>query len=73
MRWKANFFLKGDKNSNEITVTAFLPPTPAIMEMNPFEDDLLNIIENIKVRNARNEFQESPANDLKKIKSSFRR
>ena len=74
MRWKANFFLKGDKNLNE-SYRFGIPSTkipPAILEMKPFEDDLFNLIENIKFRNARNEFQESLANDLKKINSSQR-
>ena len=39
----------------------------AILEMKPFEDDLFNFIENIKFRNARNEFQEYLANDLRKL------
>jgi hypothetical protein len=68
MRWKANFFLKGDKNSTESNRFG-LPSTktpPTILEMKHLEDDLFNLIENIKFRNARNEFQESLANDLNK-------
>ena len=71
MRCKANFFLKGNKNSNESNRFGLPSTTPhAILEMKPFEDDLFNLIDNIKFRNARNEFQESLANDLKKINSS---
>ena len=71
MRWKANFFLKGNKNSNESNRFGLPSTTPhAILEMKPFEDELFNLIDNIKFRNARNEFQESLANDLKKINSS---
>ena len=72
MRWKANIFLKGDKNSiesNRFGLSSTKTP-PAILEMKPFEGDLFNLIENITFRNARNEFQESLANDLKKINSS---
>ena len=61
-----------DKNSNESNRFG-LPSTktsPAILEMKPFEDDLFNLIKNIKFRNARNAFQESLTNDLKKINSS---
>ena len=38
--------------------------------MKPFENDVINLIENIKFRNAENQFQISLANDLKKINSS---
>ncbi len=38
--------------------------------MKPFENDVINLIENIKFRNAENQFQVSLANDLKKINSS---
>ena len=61
-----------DKYSNESNSFG-LPSTktsPAILEMKPFEDDLFNLIKNIKFRNARNAFQESLTNDLKKINSS---
>jgi hypothetical protein len=48
----------------------FRQNTPAISEIKSFEDDLFNLIGNIEFRNARNEFQKSLANDLKKINSS---
>ncbi len=38
--------------------------------MKSFENDVINLIENIKFRNAKNQFQVSLANDLKKINSS---
>ena len=37
--------------------------------MKSFENDVVNLIENIKFRNAENQFQISLANDLKKINS----
>ncbi len=38
--------------------------------MKSFENNVINLIENIKSRNAKNQFQVSLANDLKKINSS---
>ncbi len=38
--------------------------------MKSFENDVINLIENIQFRNAENQFQTSLANDLKKINSS---
>ena len=72
MRWKAHFFLKGDKISkqnNRFDLPSNKTP-PTILEMKPFENDVINLIENIKFRTAENQFQKSLANDLKKINSS---
>ena len=72
MRWKAHFFLKGDKISDLNNPFGLLsnktPPT--ILEMKSFENDVINLIKNIKFRNAENQFQISLANDLKRINSS---
>ena len=38
--------------------------------MKSFENDVINVIVNIKFRNTENQFQISLANDLKKINSS---
>ena len=43
---------------------------PTILELKPFEEDVLKLLENIKFRVTKNHFQENLANDLKKIKSS---
>ena len=72
IRLKAYFFLKGDKISDQNNLFG-LPSNktpPIILEMKPFENDVINLIENIKFRNAENQFQISLANDLKKINSS---
>jgi hypothetical protein len=71
--WKANFFLKGNKNSNESnrfglpfhqnTSRYFGNETFRRRPFQPYR-------KHIKFRNARNEFQESLANYLKKINSS---
>ncbi len=72
MRWKAHFFLKGHKISDQNNPFG-LPSSktlPTILEMKSFENDVINLIENIKIRNAENKFQRPLASDLKKINSS---
>ena len=72
MRWKAYFFLKGEKNQENINHFGLssnkTPPT--ILELKPFEEDVLKLLENIKFRDTKNHFQENLANDIKKINSS---
>ena len=43
---------------------------PTILELKPFEEDVLKLLENIKFRDTKNHFQETFANDLQKINSS---
>ena len=43
---------------------------PSIPLLKPFEDDLIKLIENVKFRCSKDQFQTSLANDLKKINSS---
>jgi hypothetical protein len=43
---------------------------PSISLLKPFEDDLIKLIENVKFRHSKDQFQTSLANDLKKIISS---
>ena len=72
MRWKAHFFLKGEKNqenTNHFGLSSNKTP-PTILELKPFEEDVLKLLENIKFRDTKNHFQENLANDLKKINSS---
>ena len=40
------------------------------MELKPFEEDVLKLLENIKFRDTKDHFQENLANDLKEINSS---
>ena len=61
MRWKAHFFLKGEK-SQEKTNYIGLPcnkTPPTILELKTVEEDVLKIIKNIKFR------------DTKKISRNF--
>ena len=72
MRWKAHFILKGEKNqenTNHFGLSSNKTP-PTILELKPFEEDVLKLLENIKFRDTKNHFQETLANDLKKINSS---
>ena len=71
-RRKAHFFLKGEKNqenTNHFSLSSNKTP-PTILELKPFEEDVLKLSENIKFRDTKNHFQENLANDLKKINSS---
>ena len=68
-RWKANFFLKGEKNqenTNHFGLSSNKTP-PTILELKPFEEDVLKLLENIKFRDTKNHFQENLANDLFKL------
>ena len=67
MCWKAHFVLKGDKISDQNSPFG-LPSNktpPTFLEMKSFENDVINLIGNIKFRNEQNQFQISLANDLK--------
>ena len=66
MRWKAHFFLKGEKNqenTNHFGLSSNKTP-PTILELKPFEEDVLKLLENIEFRDTKNHFQETLANDL---------
>ena len=72
MRWKAHFFLKGEKSqekTNYFGLSSNKTP-PTIWELKAFEEDVLKIIENMKFRDTKNNFQETLASDLKKINTS---
>ena len=67
-----SFFLKGEKNkknTNHFGLSSNKTP-PTILELKPFKEDVLKLLENIKFRDTKNHFQENLANDLKKINSS---
>ena len=72
MRWKAHFFLNGEKSQKNITNFGLssnkTPPT--VLELKPFEEDVIKLLENIKFRDSKSHFQDTLVNDLKKINSS---
>ena len=43
---------------------------PTVLELKPFEEDVIKLLENIKFRDTKSHFQDTLANDLKKIYSS---
>ena len=79
MRWKAHFFNKGeeddeiddDKPINDgnfgFKSTKCPPQTP---EMIPFEEDMLKMVENIKFRKVRDNFQSVLKRDIQNIRKS---
>ena len=73
MRWKAHFFLNDDNKENN-TKTSFgfkskhqLPPCT---ELEHFEKDLINIVNNVKFTNSKKSFQKKPCADITEIKNS---
>ena len=72
MRCKAHFFLKGEKsqeNTRNFGLSSNRTP-PTVLELKPFEEDVIKSLENIKFRDTKNYFQDTLANDLKRINSS---
>ena len=72
MQWKALFFLnpKSDQQqSNKLNLKSRKCPPP-IEELKPFEDDMFQIVENVKFKQVRNQFQEKLRRDVKKTNSS---
>ena len=67
MRWKAHFFPKGEKsqeNTRNFGLSSNKTP-PTVLYLKPFEED----VETIKFRDTKDYFQDTFANDLKKINS----
>ena len=72
MRWKAHFYLKGEKNptkNNSFGLPSSKSP-PTVSEIKSFELDVLKLVENIQFRHIKDQFQQTLANDLKKVKTS---
>ena len=74
MRWKAFFFKKGENDDQPETDDHFGFKTrkcpPRIEELEPFEDDLLKMIEDVQFRNTTNNLQQRLRKDSEKIKKS---
>ena len=75
MRWKIFFYENDDiNNEDEENCETFGFRThktaPQSQDLTPFEDDLYNLIVNIKFRNNSNEFQKQLARDIKRINES---
>ena len=78
MRWKAIHFNKNDSKDNKIEDNTEWyglksPYSPRqVKELIPFENDLVELIRNIKFRKIRNTFQEKLKEDIKLIKDSHK-
>ena len=75
MRWKAFFFDRHEQDNNDTTnndnfgfKSRKCPPQNS--ELDKFEADLLDMVENTKFRNANNKFQNKLNEDISKIKQS---
>ena len=73
MRWKTHFLLNGDNKENN-TRTSFgfksrYHPPPCT-ELEHFENDLINIINNAKFTNNKNSFQKKLRANITEIKNS---
>ena len=67
MRWKAHFFLNGKKSQENITNFGLssnkTPPT--VLELKPFQEDVIKLLENMKFRDTKSHFQDTLAKRLK--------
>ena len=73
MRWKAYFYLHGEKRMKNDYGKFSLKSNktaPQIKEMKGFEDDLINLISNVSFRNVNDSFLDKIDKDLKKVNSS---
>ena len=71
MRWKAIFFENEKAGASKITYGFKTNKAPDKMELlNPFENDLYNLISNIQFNPRRNTFQRQLACDVKEISTS---
>ena len=78
MRWKAIYFNNNDSTDNNIEDNTewYGLKSPyslrQVKELTPFENDLVELIRNIKFRTSRNTFQEKLKEDIKLIKDSHK-
>ena len=76
LRWKAIFFINNSKETTESRASSSAyglksnKCPPQLKELIPFEDDLIDLVKNIKFRKVRNDFQKQLHEDLKKVRSS---
>ena len=72
MRWKAFFFLNPQCKPDSKETYGFKTnkPAPYIAELKPFEDDLYNMIANIKTIPVKSDFQSNLNDDIKNIKQA---
>lgn len=72
-RWKAYFFLTGERNTTDNN--KYRPPNksaPPIADMKAFEEDVIQMISNVKFRKSMIRFLKKIEKDLKSANSSER-
>ena len=83
IHWKAHFFLNSEEPKNKETITednqnnennnfgfkTKKTPTPCV-ELEKFENDLLNLTKNIKFKKTNNKFQNTLKKDVSEIKNN---
>ena len=73
---KAIFFINNSKETNESRASGLVyglkskKCSPELKELIPFEDDLVDLVKNIKFRKVRNDFQMKLHEDLREVRSS---
>ena len=60
---------KSQENTRNFGLSSTKTP-PTVLELKPFEEDVIKLLETIKFRDKKDHFQDTLANDLKKINSS---
>ena len=76
LQWEAIFFTNNSKETTKSFASGSvygLKSTkcpPQLKELIPFEDDLIDLVKNIKFRKVRNDFQMKLHEDLRKVRSS---
>ena len=69
MSYRQSKMYKPNEKTNYFALPSNKTP-PAILELKAFEEDVVKIVENIKFRDTKSNFQKTLASDLKKINSS---
>ena len=73
MPWKVHFFLNGDNKESNTKISFGFKSRyhpPPCTELEHFEKDLINIINNVKFTNSTNSFQKKLRVDITEIKNS---
>ena len=71
MRWKAHFFLNTTSEHREYLFHLKTRKCPQVVpQLEPFESDMFNLVENIKFRKASTPFQSKLNNDIARINGS---
>ena len=71
MRWKLFWSTQDQVKKNDFQSYGFKTPhyPPFMLELKPFEEDMVEMIRNVEMRNTNNPLQNQMQEDIKKIKS----